>query len=155
MPLPYGAPDQGRPKLIVYHAMGEFIKDDDGTIYAAHDWLKKLKISVHALITPSGVDIRQRRDEQGAYHAKGFNTDSLGIEFLVSGIHNYGTFLKAIKTDYVPAVQFKAGVEQVLKWRNKFQVLDRVEAHSTLSPGRKPDPGDGFPDIEFRKAIGL
>ncbi len=155
MPLPFGSSSQGRPKLIAYHAMAEFIEDDDGKIFTAFDWLKRLRLSAHALVTPSGVVIRTRRDNEGAYHAKGFNTDSLGIEFLVPGVHNYGTFLKAMKTDYLTTVAFRAGVEQTLEWRNKFAILDNVQPHSKLSPGRKHDPGEGFPDREFREAIGL
>ena len=53
---PYGD-EQNVPKLIVIHAMGEYIENDDGQVYTAVDWLIKLKLSAHKLITPSGVSI--------------------------------------------------------------------------------------------------
>jgi len=73
--------DNHSPKRIVIHAMGEYI-DTEPVDYHAVDWLRKLGLSAHAFITPSGVVIRGRKDAQGAYHAKGYNAGSLGVEFL-------------------------------------------------------------------------
>ena len=87
------------PKMIVVHSMGEFILDPHPM--HASDFLVKLGFSAHVLVEPSGDAIICRDDDQGGYHAKGYNTDSLGIEFLVEGHHDYGTFLEAIKADYI------------------------------------------------------
>ena len=142
MPLRAGARSQ-QPNRVVIHAMAEFI-DDEARDYFAVDWLQKLGLSVHALVTPTGTVIRCREDAQGAYHAKGFNTDSLGVEFLVAGLHTYPTFLEAMKTSYVSEEQLRAGVRLVRAWLAEHDV-QRIDRHSDLSPGRKEDPGAGFP----------
>jgi N-acetyl-anhydromuramyl-L-alanine amidase AmpD len=65
--------------LIVVHAMGEYIKDGNN-VYSAARFLKKIGLSAHYLVTPSGVILRCVREAQIAWHAKGFNTNSIGIE---------------------------------------------------------------------------
>lgn len=130
------------PNRIVVHAMGENIRDDK--VYNAVEWLAKLELSAHALVTPSGDVIRCRNDDEGAWHAKSFNTNSLGIEFLVQGIHDYGSFIERIKTPWVTPAQYQAGLEQIKEWIYKFSI-ERIDRHSDVSPGRKVDPGAGFP----------
>ena len=73
-------PRHQTPNKIVVHAMGEFINNKP-----AWAFLESIGLSAHIFVTPSGVIVRSRKDRQGAWHAKGFNTDSLGIEFLVPG----------------------------------------------------------------------
>ncbi len=153
IPNPYGAGTNGPITRIVYHCMGEFIRDDDGKVYYCTDWLMKLGLSAHALVTPSGVIIRTRRDDQGGYHAKGFNTGSLGIEFLVPGVHNYGTFLEAIKHPYITDIQMQAGIEQTREWLAKHRAIANVDAHSELT-SKKPDPGEGFDKQIYMDGIG-
>ncbi|MCP4433459.1 MAG: N-acetylmuramoyl-L-alanine amidase [Gammaproteobacteria bacterium] len=140
--LVYGGSKTNKPDKIVVHSMGENIKNNDIT-YNAFEWLKFLKLSAHALVTPNGDIIRCRDDEQRAWHAKGNNTNSLGVEFLVPGIHDYGTFLEMIKTDWVSKEQYQAGVELLKQWIEKYDI-ENVFRHRDLSPGRKVDPGDGF-----------
>ena len=146
---PYGFGDNFRPTQIVIHAMGEFIGNQH-----APDFLRSVELSAHALVTPSGVVIRTRADQYGAYHARSHNLTSLGVEVLVSGVHDYGTFTKAIKTDWVTPQQWDATVELVRGWR-KSHNIDTVVRHSDLDPGRKVDPGDGFSWERFLKAIAL
>lgn len=129
------------PKLVVIHAMGEMI-DTDGVDYHASEWLEKLGLSAHYLITPSGIQIKTREETQGAFHAKGFNTDSIGIEILVPGLHNYATFLQAIKTNYVTDRQYASLVSLCRNLNKKYDL--KWKRHSDLSPDRKFDPGDGF-----------
>ncbi len=151
IPIPYGKESNGEITRIVYHSMGEFIRDDDGQVYYCIDWLKKLGISAHAFITPSAVIIRSRNDHQMAWHAKGFNEGSLGIEFLVPGIHNYNSFLRRIEDPYLTDGQFRAGISQTREWLGKYKIKS-VDAHSDITE-TKYDPGRGFPKDEYLKRI--
>jgi len=135
------------PSRIVIHAMAEFIESDD-TGYFAVDWIRKCNLSVHAFVTPSGVLIRSRQGRQGAWHAKHYNMNSLGIEFLVPGIHTYDTFIDTIRNPYLTAVQYQSGLEQVQAWVDEYGITE-INRHSDLSPGRKEDPGTGFPWTDF------
>jgi len=139
------------PELIVLHAMGENIRDDK--VYPAVEWLDHEGFSAHALATPGGSIIRLREDDEIAWHAKGFNTNSLGIEFLVKGEHSYFSFLEAMKGEYITALQYWAGVWQVRQWLNLWPIK-RIATHRELSPGRKYDPGDGFPLRKFLSDAG-
>ena len=139
-PSEFGA-ERNNPKMIVVHSMGEYIVDPK-PIHAT-DFLVKMGYSAHALVAPNGDVYICRDDDQGAYHARGYNTDSLGIEFLVEGNHNYGSFLKAIKDDYVTLDQWDAGMDVVKSWLSAYDIKKLVR-HSDISPGRKVDPGEGF-----------
>ncbi len=148
-PLSHGA-ERNNPKLIVIHAMGEYIKDPDPIL--AVDFLDKLGLSAHALILPNGDVMMCRRPDKGAYHARGYNTDSLGIEYLVEGEHDYGSFLKKITKNYITKNQWSAGVELVKHWKEIYNIQE-VRRHSDLSPGRKLDPGAGFNWYKFLQEI--
>ena len=139
---PNGATHQ-TPNRIIVHAMGEYILDEH-----APDFLISQGLSAHVLAAPDGTLIRCRADEEGAYHALGFNTDSLGIEMLVAGHHDYGSFLKAIEAPWVTDAQYAAVVKQCREWMQKFSIT-RIERHCDVSPGRKLDPGTGFPWDKF------
>lgn len=128
--------------------MGEYIRDDDGQVYSAAQWLDKLGWSAHILATPSGELIRCRDDNETAWHAKGHNVNSLGVEFLVAGEHDYGSFLSAIKTDYVTELQYNAGIHMVKEWVDKWNI-GIITRHSAIDPDRKQDPGTGFPWAQF------
>jgi len=144
---PFGFSNNFKPTQIVIHAMGEFV----GGMFAP-DFLRSVELSAHALVTPSGVVIRTRTDQHGAYHASGHNVNSLGVEVLVGGVHDYGSFVKAIKSDWVTPQQFGATVELVKAWRSKHGI-NTVVRHSDISPGRKVDPGEGFMWERFLKEV--
>lgn len=151
--LPKGATKQ-IPKSIVIHSMAEFLHYEDKNLHA-YDFLKKIGLSTHAFVTPSGTIIKCRKDDQGAYHAKGFNENTLGIEFLVPGMHSYVNFVKTIRDPYLTEEQYEAGVEFIRSMWTRPHKIVRVFRHSDLSPRRKVDPGDGFPWLQFLKDIGV
>jgi AmpD protein len=150
---PYGAPHQSKPTMIVIHAMAEYVLADEGEDYDhAADFLQRLGLSAHVLAAPDGTLYRCRGDDEGAYHARGFNTDSLGIEVLVPGRHDYGSFLRAIGAEWVSNAQYAAVVQQCREWM-KLYGIKTVVRHSDLSPGRKLDPGAGFPWARFMEDL--
>ena len=84
------------------------------------------------------------------HHAKGFNATSLGVEFLVEGNHTYGTFAEAIRTPWLSDAQYETGIELVSGWVEDYSIeTNNVLRHSDVSPGRKIDPGEGFPWDKF------
>lgn len=131
------------PTRIVVHAIGEFLEGGDRDMHVT-EFLKTIGLSAHLLITPSGGVIRCREDDQGAYHAKGYNTNSLGIEYMVPGVHTMVTFTEAIKEDWVSEKQFESGLRCIKNWYKLWHIQD-IDRHSDLSVGRKVDPGRGFP----------
>lgn len=145
-PLLKGASKQ-IPTSIVLHSMAEYILYDTDYIHA-YDFLAKIELSAHALVCPDGTMLRCREDTAGAYHAKGYNKDSLGVEFLVEGNYNYPSFIETIKKPYLTFEQYVTGVELVRDWCSKYDIKSIV-THSSLSPKRKKDPGRGFPLEQF------
>ena len=142
------------PKLIVIHAMGENI-DGGEQILPARDFLDGYKLSAHVLCKPDGDLIQCRSEDQVAWHARGHNQNSLGIEILVKGNHNYNTFLKAIKkTNWATEDQMISTAAQVREWMHVYHIpIDKVVRHSDLSPDRKVDPGSGFNWVRFKKML--
>jgi N-acetyl-anhydromuramyl-L-alanine amidase AmpD len=157
-PLPRGGTRLERkqnPDRCIIHSMGEYIRDDDGTIYHAVDWLEKCGYSAHLFISPQSI-IESRDFNKDAIHAAGNNRDTIGIEWLVPGIHNYSTFIKAIKEPYLTSKQFSDGCEYILENIVKKHGILHFEKHSDVDPkGKKQDPGEGFPWNDFLKEIGV
>jgi len=151
--LKHGGKKPQTPKLIVIHSMGEFIKGLDGSKHAVK-FLDKSGLSAQSLIGPNGTNFRCRKDTERAYHAKGYNTNSLGLEVLVEGHHTYGSFLEAIKTSYVSTDQYLTIVEQVMEWIDLWPIK-KIVRHSDLSPERKVDPGEGFPWQDLLNDVGM
>lgn len=151
--LDHGEPNN-YPKLIVVHAMGELI-DDGTTIQPARDFLDDYKLSAHVLCKPDGDLIVCRSEDQVAWHARGHNRNSLGIEILVTGAHTYDTFLKAIKKkNWATEEQMVSAAAQVREWMAVYNMpIDKVVRHSDLSPDRKVDPGSGFNWVRFKKLL--
>lgn len=153
MPLTHGGSRTNKPSRVVVHAMAEYI-EQGGRDFTAYELLDRLGLSAHALVTPSGVVIRCRDDDEHAYHAKGHNRNSLGVEVLVPGVHTYTTFLEAMKTEWVSDEQYVATVELVKSWVDRYHIGETgVVRHLDIDPGRKHDPGDGFPWDSFVKGL--
>lgn len=153
IPSPHGGTRMNTPTKIVVHAMAEFVEQGDSDLPA---WalLDRMGFSAHALITPSGVIVRTRFDAQVAYHAKGHNMNSLGVEFLVPGVHTYGSFLESMRHMYLTPAQYAAGLYLVRNWIKEHDIKpDQIFRHSDLSPGRKYDPGAGFPWDRFKEEL--
>lgn len=138
---------------IVLHCMGEFIDTDNEDHYAT-EWLKYKKYSAHVMVTPTGTLIRCVPDNYVAWHARAYNSFSLGVEFLVPGLHNWNTFVKAIKHNYVSTEQLAAGVWLVNRWLKDYKIsVDNVVTHQEIDPDRKNDPGPGFPLAKFKSKL--
>lgn len=127
---------------IVVHSMAEYLYHDGQWMHAS-DFLNTIGLSAHALVTPDGTIIRQREDQEFAYHAKGHNADSLGVEVLVEGQFDYDSWEKRIKRPYVTEPQWSALVALCRQWVDMWAIREIVR-HSDIDPTRKPDPGEGF-----------
>ncbi len=147
--LPKGGGRQA-PKRIVIHAMGEFIRPPGHKhIWPALDWLRYIGLSAHALVTPSGVIMETRDCNLVAWHAKGHNTDTLGVEFLVPGIHDYDSLCRIMAFTWPSAAQYEAGRGLIATWRSNWDIpREEIYRHSTLDPDRRDDPGAGF-EMEY------
>lgn len=148
---PHGGGHQS-PTMIVYHAMAEWVVDVDNK-YHAVQFLDRMGLSAHSLVSPTGHNFRLREDHRIAWHAKGFNINSLGIETLVKGEHDYASFLDAINKPYVEPQQYDEILRQSIEWIEAHEIRQLVK-HKDLSPGRKVDPGNGFPWDELMDDLG-
>jgi AmpD protein len=129
-----------QPDRLIIHAMSEYING----MYA-DEFLASIGLSAHFLLKPNGEFIKLRKTHEKAWHAKGHNTNTIGIEVLVEGEHTYQTFLDKIKTDYVTDEQYEALIEMsngIIEYYDMEK--ENVLRHSDISPERKYDPGTGF-----------
>lgn len=159
-PLAGGGNRHNNPTMGVIHAMGEWIVVDkqqsielkksgypiEPGDYFAPTWLQMLNISAHYMVAPSGVIIQCRPEELQAWHAREFNTNSLGVEFLVPGKWHIIEFESLMRSNrnYLTHTQWDSGVQLARDW-HKNRGIKEFKRHSDLSPGRKFDPGNGFP----------
>lgn len=151
----FGPSEFNIPTRVIIHAMAEYIKFK-GKVYHAIEWLEYKGWSAHRFFPSTGEIIVTRNDDQRAHHAKGFNEDSLGAEVLVPGVHDYGTFVKAIAQPWTSPEQMKALIWQSLEWRKVYNLsISDFNRHSDIDPLRKVDPGDGFPWGEYRGQLTL
>jgi len=149
--IPHGGSYQ-EPDTIIIHSMGEFINDGTQTQHAVA-FLNEYKLSAHALIAPDGEIFHCRAPNEIAWHARGYNKGSIGIEFLVQGEHTYQTFIESIKSPYLTDKQLASGVALCKQWINEYNIKE-ILRHSDISPGRKVDPGNGFPWEYFLTLLG-
>jgi N-acetyl-anhydromuramyl-L-alanine amidase AmpD len=157
------------PKGIIIHSMAEYLKMDNGPIYA-HDFLKSIGLSVHGFIKPDGTYEKMVETPGKAFHAgksifgklSGLNSHFLGFELLVPGEYDFGTFSKAIE---IPGTyteeQFKTSIEVCQYWIGQYNIpATAVVRHSDVSgddvrgKGQgKTDPGSSFDWNRFKKEL--
>lgn len=158
-----------QPKGIILHSMSEYLVYEGQKLYAK-DFLKKLGLSVHGFIKPDGAYDKMIETPNKAFHAgkslhegiSGLNSHYLGVEILVPGVNDYGSFSKKIKTS---GTYNEAQFDQTLKvfkfWMNKYKIpANRVVRHSDVSGDHvrgkgkgKIDPGSAFDWDNFQKQL--
>ena len=157
------------PKGIIVHSMAEYLQWE-GEWIGAHDFLKKLRLSVHGFIHPDGKYEKMIDSPNKAAHAgkslheglSGLNSHYLGFELLVPGQHDFGTFSKAIESPGTyTKEQFDTAVEVCKWWMKEYNIpASRVVRHSDVSGDDvrgarkgKTDPGSAFDWDAFQKAL--
>ena len=158
-----------QPKGIILHSMSEYLIWEGEKLYAK-DFLKKLKLSVHGFIKPDGTYDKMVESPGKAFHAgkslheglSGLNSHYLGVELLVPGVNDYGSFSKKInqKGTYSQA-QFDTTVDVFKYWMKQFNIpASRVVRHSDVSGDHvrgkgkgKTDPGSAFDWKAFQAAL--
>jgi N-acetyl-anhydromuramyl-L-alanine amidase AmpD len=150
IPLPGGL-DIIAPTSVVVHAMAEIVIGPDRKAHYATEWLRREGTSAHLFVTPSGTIIKSREYDQGAWHCRADkrNWNSIGIEFLVAGAHDWNSFVDTISRPYLTDAQYKAGVK-ICKEELFGEIgITQFDKHSKLDPVRKRDPGAGYPWDQF------
>lgn len=165
-PLLARGPHTRKVKQLVVHSMAEYVvnKDPDagpvGRI-SAHAWLQAVGLSAHALVRPDGAVLECVPLEQRAYHAKGHNDGTVGVELLLQGEHDFTSFARALGWDVeawaaVPPEQrpaadpYRAEQYEAVAWwleraARRFELdWQAVTSHDRLDPDRKFDPGPLF-----------
>lgn len=134
--------DGMRPDCIILHYTGM------ETGEAAEAWLcaPESEVSSHYLVHENGRVVQMVRESDRAWHAgKGswhgltdVNSFSVGIEIVNSGpLGGFPAF---------PSPQIDAVAALCLGIAERHRVTpQRILAHSDVAPGRKIDPGEGFP----------
>ena len=149
--------------------MSEYLMWKGKKLYAK-DFLKELGLSVHGFIKPDGTYDKMIVSPNKAFHAgkslheglSGLNSHYLGVELLVPGVNDYGSFSKKInqKGTYSKK-QFDTTVEVFKFWMKKFNIpASRVVRHSDVSGDHvrgkgkgKTDPGSAFDWKAFQRAL--
>jgi len=151
--IKYGLPLIQEPELLVIHAIGQFIKIRKPAV-AAIPFLNEVKLSAHLVIAVDGTRFQCRPFNKIAWHAKGYNKNSIGIEVEVEGDHDIGSFKKKIKEDWVGDAQYDELVLATKEILNDYPIK-KVVRHSDIDPTRKTDPGTGFDFPRFLRDVGM
>jgi len=130
----------------VIHAIAEYIEFGDADLHCI-DYLQHVTpYSAHYFITPSGLRIHTADETMMCAHARGANYGTIGIEIMVGGCHTYESFSRTIAKEWLTKGQRIAVIELIKDLRSRYGWgIDAFRRHSDISPGRKIDPGKGFP----------
>ncbi len=129
------------PDRFLFHAMGEFIKNPEtGQVLYAPHWIEFLKLSVHVFVTPDARIIESFSPLIKGAHAAPFNSGSVGLEFLVPGVHQRPSLRAAmLKPDCITMAQL--GAAAAWCWnKGEEHSISRWSTHHILVPKRKVDP---------------
>ena len=143
------------PNTIVVHAVAEFIdfrhRDQTGW-----EFIDSLGWGAHYYITPSGTIINSIPEQRMGAHAKGHNEDTIGIEFVVPGLHTIETLTRAMDNPgWMSYAQTEHGILLCNELISRHKNIKYMTSHAHLSPERKTDPGKGFPYPEFIEKVNL
>ena len=132
------------PDRIIIHSMSEKFNHEGKELYA-DEFLQSIRLSAHFLLCPNGDFIKLRKTHEVCWHAYKHNTNTIGIEVLVEGVHDYASFIQDIKTDWVTPVQMEELIGMVNGICEYYDISKHsVVRHSDIDPDRKVDPGAGF-----------
>jgi len=116
---------------------------------------KNENVSIHYVIDREGKVEAGIDENKVAWHAKGKNANSIGIELVNNGDGQ----------EEYPAEQVEALVNLVKELRRKYQSITNIVRHSDVdnstfpcggrNVARKQDPGPKFPFDEFLASVGL
>lgn len=141
---------------IVLHGIGEWVLSNGDYIHCTN-LLQALGLSAHAIALPDGRIVRQVDTWYVAWHCKGHNTRTAGIEFALAGTWDHDAFEDAMQgrrhAAYTDA-QLDVGAAwcRARSVEHEFPVSN-VRTHAQLDPGRKFDPGVPFPLERFLRQL--
>jgi N-acetyl-anhydromuramyl-L-alanine amidase AmpD len=149
------------PIGVTVHCMSYLIKGED-----SKKFINDLSCSAHAFSYSDGSvqlgiapDFRANHAGESEWeNIRNLNNHFLGIEAMIPvEFKSYTEFIDFIctNTEWVTDEQYQATVWVVAKWCQDYDIeVDMVTYHSMISPGRKLDPGVGFPHIkDFRNDV--
>lgn len=146
-------------RRVVIHSMRAAFQKaaPDYSPLRAPEYLDSIGLSAHYFISPNGVLVHSVPIDRVAWHAKDHNMDSIGIEFLVGGVHHLDTqdlqdFARTAAKPWTRTSQLEVGVRLVESLELVVGHPLSVHRHSDLDTN-KVDPGDGFPWTTFLEAI--
>lgn len=141
-------PPRPRTRYVVIHAVGEYIdtgKPGEFSQYCV-DFLRARDELPHYFITPSGIVLRAWGHKYIANHARGYNSESIGIELMLPGHWTYDTFVKEL-TSTAPEMRLEDNARRLDSLHKLLgELLDiypeaRIVGHAEIDPTRKVDPG--------------
>lgn len=143
-----------QPRRIIVHCIAAEIDYQDARLDAV-DFLRRIGLSYHAMVTPAGTLIHCREDNEGAYHAKGHNENTLGLGIQVPNAYNIAQLKERVQSAWLSADQFLTASQWVRDKMRRHEIdRDLVKRHSDLDPERRwYDPGPAFPWALFRAEL--
>jgi N-acetylmuramoyl-L-alanine amidase len=140
---------------IVIHSMSQFIEG-----VHAINFLESIRLSAHFFVEPHGIVKPMVPVHRVAYHAGkskwkdkvNLNSSFLGIELLIEGEHDYGSYIEAIKhPETFTDLHYRYTAILCASLIAKFDIpTENIVRHSDIagSDVRKKsikfDPGEGF-----------
>lgn len=158
---------EGEVDQVVLHAIGEWVVDATnlggkgrGQVWHCTDWLRAIGRSTHAFVLPDGLVVREVDSWYKAWHARGHNSRSVGLEFVLRGVWPWNKFQAAMRGERDDAAYAPAQLRAAEDWvraraiEHDFRLTElSVRTHRQLDPERKLDPGDVFPLDDFLAAV--